>query len=211
MFTGIIENKGRINNLERSGNSLEIHLETGFPDLAVGESIAVNGVCLTVTRPTSQGECDFFLSPETLEKSNLGKVATGDFLNLERALTLQTRLSGHWVQGHVDGKAKWLSAQPESECFAVRFLIPKDLARYCVEKGSICLNGVSLTINSITDNSITDMPDLGLGFEEGGSVIQITIIPHTWTHTNLSKLKLGDTVNVEVDILAKYVERLCRN
>ncbi|MEO5971572.1 MAG: riboflavin synthase [Bdellovibrionia bacterium] len=200
MFTGIIESKGRITNLERFGDSLQIHLETGFSDLAVGESVAVNGVCLTVTQPTAQGECNFFLSPETLDKSNLSKLATGDTLNLERALTLQTRLSGHWVQGHVDGKAEWLSAQPESECYAARFLIPKDLARYCVEKGSICLNGVSLTINSIVD-----MPDLS------GSIIQITIIPHTWNETNLSKFKLGDTANVEVDILAKYVERLCRN
>jgi riboflavin synthase len=198
MFTGIIENKGRISNLERIGGSLQIHVETGFPDLAVGESVAVNGVCLTATHPTAEGGCDFFLSPETLDKSNLGKISSGDYLNLERALTLQTRLSGHWVQGHVDGKANWLSAHPESECFVVRFLIPKELARYCVEKGSICLNGVSLTINAIED-----APE--------SSVIQITIIPHTWTHTNLSKLKLGDTVNVEVDILAKYVERLCRN
>jgi len=248
MFTGIIENKGRITNLTRSGRSLQIHLETEFSDLTEGESVAVNGVCLTVTHPTPRGECDLFLSPETLDKSNLGQVTAGDFLNLERALTLQTRLSGHWVQGHVDGQAKWLGARPEfvnsveptsfgnsieptlfadstqldrqpiqptpAECFAVGLLLPKALARYCVEKGSICLNGVSLTINSIIDNYIGSPAEGSPGIlaeNSEGSIIQITIIPHTWTHTNLSKLKPGDTVNVEVDILAKYVERLCRN
>jgi riboflavin synthase len=203
MFTGIIESKGRIQTLERTGDTLRVRMETEFKDLSIGESIAVNGVCLTATHPTDEGACDFFLSPETLEKSNLGHVVEGDFLNLERALTLQTRLSGHWVQGHVDGLAKWLSAEPEvsnPECFVIRLALPKELARYCVQKGSICLNGISLTINAINDLK-----------DPSGSVIQLTIIPHTWTQTNLSNLKPGDTVNVEVDILAKYVERLCRN
>jgi riboflavin synthase len=200
MFTGIIESKAQIRSFVRKGETIQVGVSTDFRGIAEGESIAVNGVCLTATRTSSEGECTFFLSPETLDKSNLGKYQKGNFVNLERALTLQTRLSGHWVQGHVDGQCEWLGAQADPshpDCHTIQVRVSSQLSRYCVEKGSICLNGVSLTINSISDQA------------DKTSIIGITLIPHTWTHTNLSHLKPGDPVNVEVDILAKYVERLC--
>jgi riboflavin synthase len=200
MFTGIIQNQGKVVHLETIQGSLKIHVDSGFTDLELGESIAVNGVCLTVTEFTQAGQASFFISPETLQRSNLSSISAHSLLNLERALTLQTRLSGHIVQGHVDGQAKLIQVQPSSDAYSLLFEIPMGLAHYCVEKGSITLNGVSLTINSVSDS------------REGHTTIGITLIPHTWTHTNLSQLQSGDLVNVEVDILAKYMERLlCRN
>jgi riboflavin synthase len=195
MFSGIIEKLGKVIDTSRTSDSLKIRVQTGYPDLENGESVAVNGVCLTVAERTNEGEAFFFLSQETLDRSNLGSITKGTLLNLERALTLQTRLSGHWVQGHVDGKSKLLEVISHSESHALQFEIPLSVSRYCVEKGSITLNGISLTINSIRETA--DRAEIG-----------IMIIPHTWTHTNLSQLKAGDEVNVEVDILAKYVERL---
>ncbi|MFZ9594858.1 MAG: riboflavin synthase [Bdellovibrionia bacterium] len=201
MFTGIIEAQGQILSQHWSDGSLRMRLQTGMKDLIPGESVSVNGVCLTVTEPNDQGECTFFLSPETLEKSNLGRQATQSSLNLERALTLQTRLSGHWVQGHVDGIGLWKEAKVNSESVLVQVSIPQRLSRYCVEKGSICINGVSLTINFIAEDRDSSASETRLG---------ITLIPHSWSHTNLSQLKAQDPINIEVDILAKYVERLCR-
>ncbi len=211
MFTGIIEKQGRIVDLVSKGNSLEIRVDTDYTDLQLGESIAVNGVCLTVAQFSSHnqghnqghsqghGEILFFISPETLQRSNLGSVLLNSFLNLERALTLNTRLSGHLVQGHVDGKAKLLKILSKSDSYSMQFEISGNLSKYCVEKGSICLNGVSLTLNSVSDPM------------NENSLIEITVIPHTWSHTNLSRLSIGDWVNAEVDILAKYVERLCHH
>jgi riboflavin synthase len=221
MFTGIVEQKKRVTHLKRTPDSLELGVESDYSDLALGESVAVNGVCLTVTHSSPEGECFFFLSAETLSKSNLSQLQLGDFLNLERALTPQTRLSGHWVQGHVDGLGTWLGAPPSGlatpevlpattsgnlshlaspQAHPVTLRVPAGMARYCVEKGSICVNGVSLTINSLEPTSDGTQDCL----------IQITLIPHTWEATNLSHLNPGDPVNLEADILAKYVERLCR-
>ncbi len=198
MFTGIIEKQGEILQVESHGSSLQIHVKTDFTGIQLGDSIAVNGVCLTVTDFSPSGDLSFFLSPETLEKTGLNSVQKGTCLNLERALTLQTRLSGHFLQGHVDGTADFLGAQFQSGCHSLRFQLPRELARYCVPKGSIGLNGISLTINSVLDQ-----PDQS-------AIVQVMIIPHTWTHTNLSQLKPHQKVNIEIDILAKYVERLCQ-
>lgn len=164
----------------------------------LGESIAVNGVCLTVAEYTDLGDAFFFISLETLERSNLGSVKVGSFLNLERALTLQTRLSGHLVQGHVDGKARLRGIIACSNSTILSFELDPEIAHYCVEKGSISINGISLTINSLSES----LPD-------EKTLIEVMIIPHTWSNTNLSHLQVNDQVNVEVDILAKYVERLC--
>ena len=196
MFSGIIEKRARVTLAEPSGGSLEIELDSGWADLALGESIAVNGVCLTVCQFDVAGRARFFISPESLARTNLGGLSIGTEANLERAVTLDTRLSGHLVQGHVDGLAR-LTERTEAEgAWQHVFLLPAALGRYCVEKGSIALNGISLTIN-------------GLGARSDGVAVHVTIIPHTWEHTNLHRLVIGDELNVEVDVMAKYVERLC--
>lgn len=196
MFSGIIEKRARVSLAAPSGGSLEIELESGWPDLSLGESVAVNGVCLTVTQFNVSGLARFFISPETLARTNLGRLAIGQYVNLERAVTLNTRLSGHLVQGHVDGLAQLVERVEAQGAYKHVFLLPDALARYCVEKGSIALNGISLTINGLEDRA------------EGVAVL-VTIIPHTWEHTNLNTLAVGDDLNVEVDVMAKYVERLC--
>lgn len=191
MFTGIIETLGTVTRSEPHAGELLLRVQTGFPDLQLGESVAVNGACLTVTEFTEDGEALFFVSGETLDKTQLAKLKTGDFVNLERALLPTTRLSGHYVQGHVDGVGKFLGASPRGDAREAAFEIPKDLARYCISKGSIALDGVSLTINSINDQTLS-----------------VILIPHTWEQTRFHCLKPGDAVNVEVDLIAKYVEKL---
>lgn len=196
MFSGIIERLARVTLTTPKGGSLEIEVESGFPDLSLGESIAVNGVCLTVTRFDETGRAAFFMSPETIARTNLRLLGVDVSVNLERAVTLDTRLSGHLVQGHVDGLARLVERVEAEGAWRHSFLLPAELGRYCVEKGSIALNGISLTIN---------------GVEQGddGVTVLVTIIPHTWDHTNLHALAIGDDLNVEVDVMAKYVERLC--
>lgn len=196
MFSGIIEKLARVRMAASRGGSLEIELDSGWPDLALGESIAVNGVCLTVTQFDENGLARFFISPETLARTNLGGLAVGQYANLERAVTLDTRLSGHLVQGHVDGLAQLIERIEADGAYRHDFLLPSALGRYCVEKGSIALNGISLTINGLEDR-------------DDGIAVLVTIIPHTWEHTNLNTLAIGDALNVEVDVMAKYVERLC--
>lgn len=198
MFSGIIEKLGKVEDVARQGDALSCIVATGFDDLVLGESVAVNGVCLTVAKLEDNGRARFFASAETLARTGLGALAPGSKVNLERAVSLNTRLSGHLVQGHVDGKATLTAITPDAGAFKLQFEVPQDLARYCVEKGSITLDGISLTINGVTDTP------------EGSAVIALTIIPHTWEHTNLSTVKIGNTVNVEVDVIAKYVERLCQ-
>ena len=198
MFSGIIEKLGRVSACRPEASQLVCTIETGFADLQLGESVAVNGVCLTVASLGVAGSATFFVSNETLDKTNLGKIANGNALNLERSVTLETRLSGHMVQGHVDGKAKFLGLTQDGDSRKLGFQLPNSLARYCVTKGSIALNGISLTINELkaVDSETTHL--------------SVTIIPHTWEHTNLHNLKTGDAINVEVDVIAKYVERLCQ-
>jgi len=198
MFSGIIEKLAQVSSSLPEGGSLVLQLDTGYPDLELGESVAVNGVCLTVTDFTSSGAAKFFVSPETLNRSNLGNLQAGHLVNLERSVRLETRLSGHLVQGHVDGLATLCEVIPETGSHRLLFELPRELARFCVEKGSIALNGTSLTINGIDDRS------------GRRSFVAITIIPHTWEHTNLHAVQIGQAVNVEVDVIAKYVERLCQ-
>lgn len=197
MFSGIIARTVAVQTADATGGSLVVTIPTAWSDLELGESIAVNGVCLTVTEMNEIGTARFFLSPETLARSNLGRLATGSVVNLERSVALADRLSGHMVQGHVDGKATLVAVTPDSDARRLEFDLPAELARYCVEKGSISLNGISLTINTIEP-------------QPKGARIGITIIPHTWDNTNLSAAALGDEINVEVDVIAKYVEALCK-
>lgn len=198
MFSGIIERLGRVSVYKPQATQLVCTIETGFADLVLGESVAVNGVCLTVAELGAGGSATFFVSNETLDKTSLGKIALGDEVNLERSVKLETRLSGHLVQGHVDGKARFLGLTRDGDSRKLGFDLPNAVARYCVTKGSIALNGISLTINELD------------ALDSETTRLFVTIIPHTWEHTNLHSLKSGDAINVEVDVIAKYVERLCQ-
>lgn len=197
MFSGIIERLAPVEVVEPIGSSVRIAIDTGYGDLERGESVAINGVCLTVVEHDGQGRAAFFLSPETLSCSTLQFLKVGTLVNLERAVRLETRLSGHMVQGHVDGVAEILSVAEEAGAHRLELGLGRALARYCVPKGPVALDGISLTINSLAD----DGARVRLG---------VMIIPHTWSATNLHSLAVGDRVNVEVDIISKYVERLCQ-
>ncbi|MGI8670769.1 MAG: riboflavin synthase [Aridibacter sp.] len=192
MFTGIIEELGEINLLERhtKGARIEISAKTVTADANEGDSITVNGVCLTALDITANSFAAD-VSQETLEHSTIGDLKIGSRVNLERAVTPSTRLGGHIVQGHVDGRGEFLQAIREGDFWTVRIGFPKKIGQYLVYKGSISIEGISLTISKLTDD-----------------YFEIAVIPKTWELTNLSALKKGDAVNLEVDIIAKYVERI---
>ena len=198
MFSGIIESLGTITRLEPVEGAVRLMLKTGFSALELGESVAVNGVCLTVVDADPAGHAAFFVSATTLACSNLGALRIGGQVNLERAMTLSTRLSGHLVQGHVDAQARMVSVTLDGESRLLELSLPGGLRAFCVEKGSIAFNGVSLTLNRVGEVD-----------GDGHFAAGITIIPHTWDHTNLQDCAPGAMVNVEVDIIAKYVERSC--
>lgn len=188
MFTGIVEERGSV---ATAGARLKIECRRVLEDLTIGGSIAVNGVCLTAVEVSERGfTAD--LAPETLDRSNLGDLQVGDGVNLERPITLAARLSGHIMQGHVDGTAvmESLTALADGN-WELRVRVPETLDRYLVYKGSIAIDGISLTIADIQDR-----------------VVRVAIIPHTYSATNLSGRKIGERVNIECDILAKHVEKL---
>jgi riboflavin synthase len=193
VFTGIIEEIGTCVALEGVDTSLRLLFSAGkvLDDLKVDDSIAVNGVCLTVTS-TDAARFEAWAVAETLKKTTLGSLKVGDHVNLERAATLSTRLGGHLVQGHIDGLAtlnEVTSAGGESWEFF--FEVPQEFMRYIVPRGSIAISGVSLTVAEVV-----------------GSVIKIAVIPHTYSETIFQWLREGDKVNIELDIIAKMVERL---
>lgn len=192
MFTGIIEELGKIAGVEKhaKGARVRISAKTVTKDTIEGDSIAVNGVCLTALDIT---ENSFVadVSQETLNRSTIGSLSVGSDVNLERAVTPSTRLGGHIVQGHVDATGKFLQALQEGDFWTVRVSYPKEIGQYLVYKGSISVEGISLTIANLTDE-----------------YFEIAVIPKTWELTNLSKLKKGSAVNLEVDVIAKYVERI---
>lgn len=194
VFTGIIEELGTIAALEprETGARLRIECRTVLEDLAEGASIAVNGVCLTAV---AIGKDSFSadLAPETLARSNLGGLRAGSRVNLERPVTPATRLSGHIVQGHVDATGEIVALNELGDGnWWLNVRVPAALDRYLVHKGSIALDGISLTIAAL----------------EPGPVVAVTIIPHTFTHTTLGSARAGTKVNVEVDVIAKHVEKL---
>ena len=192
MFTGIVEETGVVRHVAEgpSGRRIEVSAAAVLDRLEVGASLSVSGVCLTVA---ARDDRSFSVDavPETLERSTLGRLARGSRVNLERPATPETALGGHIVQGHVDGTAKVLARRSEGEGARVRFALPRDLARYVVEKGSLALDGVSLTVAKAARTSF-----------------EVALIPHTLRATTLGALREGDLVNVEVDVIAKYVERL---
>ncbi|CAN5471382.1 riboflavin synthase [soil metagenome] len=192
MFTGIIEELGKIASVEmhEAGSRIVIAAELVTSDVANGDSISVNGVCLTALDVTATSFAAD-ASPETLDRTTLGDLKAGSPVNLERAVTPATRLGGHIVQGHVDGRGTFISAQPEGDFWTVRIGFPPEMARYFVYKGSVTVEGISLTIAALADDHF-----------------DIAVIPKTWEMTNLSTLKPGNAVNLEADVIAKYVERM---
>lgn len=192
MFTGIVEELGTVRSVEGSRATVDCRTVTG--DSEVGASVAVNGVCLTVV-DRSATHLAFDLSEETLARSALSRLADGDRVNLERPVTMATRLGGHLVQGHVDGVGEVVSVRSVADGAEVRFRIPRDLEGYVVEKGSITLDGVSLTI-------------AGIESDDRGTVFGVALIPHTLAATTFGGAGPGVLMNVEVDVIAKYVERL---
>jgi riboflavin synthase len=192
MFTGIIEELGTIRRIAsaRDGARLEVSARTVLTDARLGDSISVNGVCLTIVDKSS----DWFaadVSAETLRRTSLKRAKTGSHVNLERAMAATSRFGGHIVQGHVDGTGEFLEARASGDGWVVRVGFPAELARYIVEKGSITVDGISLTVAAL-----------------GDTWFEIAVIPHTWKVTNLGSLERGAAVNLEVDIIAKYVERM---
>ena len=192
MFTGIIEELGSVRSIEERGENarLVISARVVTEGTSHGDSISVNGVCLTAL----DIEPDSFaadVSRETLQRSTLGSLKPRAPVNLERAVTPATRLGGHIVQGHVDARGQFVSVENHGESWTLRIAYPKKIARYLVFKGSVAVEGISLTIAALTDEHF-----------------EIAIIPKTWEVTNLSHLKPGEAVNIEVDVIGKYVEKL---
>ncbi|HET9485569.1 MAG TPA: riboflavin synthase [Xanthomonadales bacterium] len=193
MFTGIIQAVGAIASVDDRGGDVRLVLDAGaFPldDVAIGDSIAVSGVCLTVVG-RGGALLEFDVSNETLACTTLGQRRPGDAVNLEKALRLADRLGGHLVSGHVDGVARVLAIEPDARAQRWRFALPASLARYVAAKGSICIDGVSLTVNAVDD----------AGFD-------VALIPHTIAATTFRDRRAGDDVNLEVDLVARYLERL---
>lgn len=191
MFTGLVQALGRVTRIDPRGDDARFHIAA--PDVSgigIGDSIAVSGVCLTATSADSDG---FWtdVSRETLSLTTLGGLSIGAAVNLETSLTLSRPLGGHLMSGHVDGVARLLSRREEGRSARLRFEAPSELARYIARKGSVAVDGVSLTVNDVDDTSFG-----------------VNIIPHTRDATTLGRLQIGDRVNIEVDLIARYLERL---
>lgn len=190
MFTGIIETIGTVATTVQDGGNLEITIKSTLaPELKVDQSVSHNGVCLTVTRVEADRYTTVAVA-ETLQKSNLGAISPGYSINLERAMIFNSRIDGHIVQGHVDGTGTCESVQEADGSWLYRIRFSPEFAPLIVEKGSICLNGISLTVFNITNDAFT-----------------VAVIPYTHEHTNIQYLQPGDSVNLEFDILGKYVAR----
>jgi len=191
MFTGIIETTGHVEALELKKQGARLSLRADTPlACALGDSLSVNGACLTVAE-LGAGLLAFDLSAETLKLTTLGKLVVGDAVNLERALRLGDRLGGHFVSGHVDGMGKVKAVRQTGDGAELDFSVPSDLAPYVAQKGSICVDGVSLTCFNPSNEGFT-----------------VALVPHTLLHTTLDLKKPGDLVNLEIDLLARYVGRL---
>jgi riboflavin synthase len=192
MFTGIIEELGTLATFDKNtgGARMKVDAQLVVSDAAEGDSISVNGVCLTALEVTDTSfSAD--LSQETLDRTTLGDLRQGSRVNLERAVTPSTRLGGHIVQGHVDGRGAFIKAEKDGDFWTVRIAFPEEMAKYLVYKGSVCVEGISLTVAAL-----------------GDEYFDIAVIPKTWELTNLSTLGPGDPVNLEADVIAKYVERM---
>jgi riboflavin synthase len=192
MFNGIIYNTGIIKNISKSTNSLEISLKTrlAFKKSEIGNSLNCNGTCLTITS-VSKDLISFYLSKETIKRTNFKYIKKGDTLNIERSLSYGNKISGHYVQGHIDTTAKISNIRIIDKTWVISFIVNRSYSKYLIEKGSISVNGVSLTISKIKKNRF-----------------EVNIIPHTLKLTNLIKLKKDNYVNIEFDIFSKYLIKL---
>jgi riboflavin synthase len=193
MFTGIVEHRGSVVSVERADRAMRLVVDPGpITGIPIGGSIAVNGVCLTAV-DAPEGQLVFDLVAETLDRSTLGRLQPGDPVNLERPMPADGRFDGHIVQGHVDGVGEIQALEPDGEGRRMRVRVPVDLARYLVEKGSVTIDGVSLTVAAVD-----------------GQELEIALIPHSLEVTTLGLRTVGEEVNLEVDVVAKYVEKLLR-
>lgn len=193
MFTGIVTAIGEVASIQPQGGDLRLTIAThklDLSDVVLGDSIAVNGVCLTVVEMTNS-KVSFDVSRESLDRTSLNQIQTGSRVNLEKALAVGDRLGGHIVSGHVDGLGKVIQLEPSARSVRFRFQVPAELEKYIAEKGSICIDGTSLTVNSV-----------------GKQWFEVNIIPHTLQETIISGYKVGTMVNLEVDLIARYLERL---
>jgi len=192
VFTGIVRDRGRVTSAVGNGGGVRLRIEAAETAASanLGDSIAVAGCCLTVTA-VDNGALEFDAVPETLARSNLGRLGPGSEVNLEPALRAGDPLGGHFVQGHVDGLGRVLRLDPEGDGARLRLELPAGLLRYCIEKGSLTVDGVALTVAAVRDDGV-----------------EAALVPFTLEHTTLSSLEPGTEVNVEVDLLAKYAERL---
>ncbi len=192
MFTGIIEGKGKVLRVEDKGEGkrLSIEIPPELTDVQLGDSMNINGACLTVVEKRGRS-IGVDLSRETLERTTLSGLREGDWVNLERALRLSDRLGGHFVTGHVDGMGEIIEKVREREFYLLKIRIPRSTVKYIVPKGSIAIDGISLTVNEVE-----------------GETVKITLIPYTIEKTTLGDKKAGDRVNLETDILGKYVEKM---
>jgi len=199
MFTGIIAAIGNIESLQAKGGDMRLKVATqtlDLSDIKLGDSVANNGVCLTVVEMTGSS-LSFDVSRESLDRTSLGSLKAGSPVNLEKALAVGDRLGGHFVSGHVDGLGKVVSLQSSARSVQFRFEVPADLTRYIAEKGSICIDGTSLTVNNVAQSG-----------GEQANWFEVNIIPHTLQETIMSDYKVGTMVNLEVDLIARYLERL---
>ena len=191
MFTGIVEDVGSIGSIEQNGSSLVLQIKAKFAsELTFGESVAVNGICLTVTKK-DDASFSADVTPETFRRTSLSLLSAGSPVNLERAMRADGRFGGHIVSGHIDGTGRLTAIRREDNAYNVFFRVEKPLFRYIVEKGSVAIDGISLTVAAVGDSDFT-----------------VSLIPHTLQSTNLHMKKKGSHVNIETDIVGKYVERL---
>lgn len=191
MFTGLIEDVGRVATLDRTAAGLRLTIQTTLgPTLRTGDSVAVNGVCLTVTAPGPGSEVSADIGPETAHVTTLAGLQPGQPVNVERPVAADGRFGGHLVQGHVDGMGTLLAVREEDGAHWMTFGVPGALEPLLIAKGSVCVDGVSLTVAHL-----------------GRGTFDVMVIPHTWTHTNLGSLGVGAAVNIECDLVGKYVAR----
>tara|TARA_B100001059_G_C17526893_1_gene423582 strand:- start:35 stop:622 length:588 start_codon:yes stop_codon:yes gene_type:complete len=190
MFTGIIEKIGKVYSIDKKGDSSIIGLQINEVDYSLGDSVCINGVCLTVEK-IHQDIYSFSISPETNNLTNLNRLEKNHEVNIETSLTINKLISGHIVQGHVDTTAEILEIEQHDNSWFIRLKLNKDFCKYIIHKGSITLDGVSLTVNDVTNS----------GFN-------VMIIPHTYQNTIFRTYEIGSIVNIEIDILAKYIEKL---
>jgi riboflavin synthase len=193
MFTGLVESTGTVVSLESRGDQAQLTLDLPFQtELALGDSVAVNGCCLTVAELAANG-VGFDILTQTLRVTSLGELQTGSTVNLERAMLATARFGGHFVQGHVDATGEILTLEPHGQDHRFEVSLPPEIHRLCIDKGSLCVDGISLTIAELKESS---------------AVFWIT--PHTFAHTHLHASRVGQRINLEADLLAKYVERLVK-